>query len=282
MGFQPFDLEWWATHGCREKLEETLTPLCNAKEINVKKVVEQYDAMQPRAHHIIEEGCKPIDLVWGEVMRGAKSARRMHEEIGVLVSVMQCSLRGTGELESNFSALQAMHSHRQAGASVKHVRNRLKIVLDGPKPQEIFPFKKEACPIYLSTPLAVRSQNAYFVLFGGKEFRSTATTRSKRSFAFKKGARPGSAPHILATREGQVQSAMVKNEACADEQQVAVVQQAAVDAQKERWCKDQEKMEVAFIKKQEKKCHRLHDDALPRGENPARAEKLKEWKKQHE
>ena len=40
LGFQPFDLQWWAAKGDDETLKKTFTPLANAFRCDVDKLVE--------------------------------------------------------------------------------------------------------------------------------------------------------------------------------------------------------------------------------------------------
>ena len=80
---------------------------------------------------------------------------------------MLAAFPGTGDVESNFSIVQGMSSHRRAGVSTEVLRACVKIALDGPRAEEFVPGRHK----WVATPLLVMAQNCYYKMFGGRCFK---------------------------------------------------------------------------------------------------------------
>jgi hypothetical protein len=181
-------------------------------------------------------------------------------EIGEVILFMLAAFPGTGEVESNFAALQAMSSHRRAGAGIDVLTACMKVLLDGPPTSEFVHFDRPGCVAkYSSTALSARSQNWYFFLFGGRKFshdKSDIVLFGTR----KKGQRNvGSMAEALVARMGQQQCYHHHHEPM-DASAVHTVE----GSQLQRWTDTQKKtLHDRTTKDLKTKELKLQDDAAP-------------------
>jgi hypothetical protein len=171
MAMMPFDIEAWRPR-CNEHVNPIFEPLAQALRIDLARLCDQFMSLFPAAVRLYDDGWRDLSFIWGEVMRNTTPRNNENlAEIGEVILFMLAAFPGTGEVESNFAALQAMSSHRRAGAGIDVLTACMKVVLDGPPPSEFVHFDRPGCVAkYSPTALSSRSQNWYFFLFGGRKF----------------------------------------------------------------------------------------------------------------
>ena len=171
VAMMPFDIEAWRSRR-DEQIKPILKPLATALRIDLDRLSAQFVLVFPAAVRLYEAGWRDLDSIWGEVMRHTNPrSKKNFAELCEVVLFMLAAFPGTGEVESNFAALQAMSSHRRAGAGIDVLTACMKVVLDGPPLSEFVHFARPGCnQTYQPTALSGRSQNWYRFLVGGRKF----------------------------------------------------------------------------------------------------------------
>ncbi len=266
LAFRPFDISTWRSlfdkpeHS--KKLRNTLKPIAVVLGLDYKKLAEEFQSAFPAALRLFDSGTQDLSQIWANVMKEAISQTRRKNFVllGKAVGLMLASFASTGEIERNFSSMQAMSTHRRAGMGIDLLQSCLKIVLDGPSTNSFVPHEragnghKMKC---IPTTLSGRAQNWYAFLFGGKHFKND---RSEISFAKKGKQIPGSMAHALTERTRELKHLRKNHNEPLDPSDATAVKTAMA----ERLTSEQLKTIAGRSKHAAKKRQQMLEDAAPR------------------
>ena len=256
LALQPFDAQSWVTIVGRD-LRKTLEPLSVVLQVSLDDLCAQYASACPVALRLQQQS-DDIGKTWAQVL---SSAGRRMTKLGALKKVvlfMLAAFPGTGEVESNFSIVQGMSSHRRAGVSTEVLQACAKVALDGPKTEEFVLKRKHTCE---ATPLCKMSHNFYYKMYGGRRYQKD---RGEASWGTKKKgtARVGSMAQALKMRRAELELSLKAPDEAMGDAAVAAVKSSMA----KRLTVEQQKHLDGRKKHTEKKARKFAEDAAPHSE----------------